>query len=349
VGARAAARLKHPNIQTIYFLGRDPATLLDFVVMEYLPGGTLGSRISKHRPAVAEAISYFSSICGAVDFAHQHGVIHRDLKPANIMFDSYGKLIVTDFDLARVTGEISRTVAGQTMGTILYMSPEQARGDEITPAADIYSLGVILFELMTNRWPFMDNNPMEILKGHLKLPPPIPSSFNPNVPPHIDSAVLRALAKSPAERFQSAWELACAAANQQFSPTGQPITPVPGDSEPVVNQFEKTLYVPSQASVKILNGPQANQQYTIEKGASLGYGRKKNDIHINDDFASRAHARIDRTETGYVMMDLKSTNGTKLNSQPIAPYTPAALKNGDQIEIGDTLLLFELASHLALA
>lgn len=338
VGARASARLKHPNIQTVHYLGRDPATQVDFVVMEYLPGGTLRQRIAINPLPLNDALATFTTICDAVDFAHQHGIIHRDLKPDNVMYDADNKLVVTDFDLARITGEASHTMAGQAMGTLLYISPEQARGDDITHATDIYSLGVILFELVTGRWPFMGKNEIEILNGHLKLPPPLPSEFNSDIPPHVDAAVERALAKSPLDRFEAAWQLACAANNRLYTPRGTPIT----QSDPAPTPLPETIYVPRSASLRALNGKQAGQKFDIGKGVSIGYGRKKNDIHIDDDYASRAHARVDRSERGYVVMDLKSTNGTKVNGQKIEPYNAVALNAGDQIEIGETLLVFEV-------
>lgn len=338
VGARAAARLKHPNLQTVHYLGRDPATLVDFVVMEYLPGGTLRQRIALKPLPLAEALATFTTICDAVDFAHQHGIIHRDLKPDNVMYDADGKLVVTDFDLARITGEAGRTMAGQAMGALLYISPEQARGDDVTHATDIYALGVILFELITGRWPFMGKNEMEILKGHLQQPPPLPSEFNADAPPHVDEAVLRALAKSPSDRFGTAWELACAANNRPCAPRGAPTT----QSDPAPTPVPATIYVPRNASLRVVNGPLAGQRFDIGKGVSIGFGKKKNDIHLPDDYASRAHARVDQTERGYAVMDLKSANGTKVNGQKIEPYNPVVLSANDQIEIGETLLAFEV-------
>ncbi len=342
VGARAAARLKHPNIQTVHYLGRDPASQQDFVVMEYLSGGTLRQRIALGALPIDEALSIFTTTCSAVDFAHRHGVIHRDLKPDNVMFDADGKLVVTDFDLARVTGEARHTVAGQMMGSLLYISPEQARGDDITPATDIYSLGVILFELMTGRWPFMSANPMEVLRGHLQQPPPLASELNPALPAHVDRAIERALAKSPTDRFETAWQLACAAINQTYTPQGKPPAKPISDSDfNVVTPPLKTIFVLPPGRVRVLNGPLAGQQFSLGNGVSIGYGKKKNDIHLADDYVSRAHARLDRSETGYALMDLRSTNGTKLNGKPVEPYTATPLNAGDQIEIGETRLIFE--------
>ena len=344
IGARAAARLRHPNIQTVHFLGRDPVSQIDFVVMEYLAGGTLRQRINYGRLPMAEALATFSTICAALDFAHKRGVIHRDLKPDNIMFDADGRLVVTDFDLARISGESRHTGAGQTLGTLHYISPEQVRGEDVDPTADIYSLGVMLFELTTGRWPFIGENVSDIINGHLYLPPPKPSEFNPNVPAHIDEVVLRALAKLPVERFQSALELATAATGQPvpLQPPA-PIAATPPDSlRPTRPVAAAAPPQTPQATLRVLHGKQAGQQFAIGAGVSIGYGKKKNDIHFDDEYVSRAHARIDRQGDVYEVMDLRSTNGTKVNGRKIEPYVPVALSAGDQIEVGSTLLALEV-------
>jgi serine/threonine protein kinase len=344
VGARAAARLRHPNIQAIYYLGRDPAAQVDFVVMEYLSGGTLRQKITFGPLAPGEALATFTTICDAVDFAHRNGVIHRDLKPDNIMYDASGKLVVTDFDLARVTGQARRTAVGQTFGTLLYLSPEQALGEEVDHTADIYSLGVMLFELLTGRWPFMGADDLEILDGHLNKPPPRPSSLNPAVPPYLDEAVLGALEKKPAGRFQSAHELADAA-NARGS---QPVIPVPphvSEAEVVASVVPTRVGTKPQrrAALRIVKGALAGQCLTLGPGTAIGYGRKKNDLHLDDEYVSRAHARIDRQADTYQLMDLKSKNGTKVNGTRLEPYAPLPLANGDTLEMGDTVLVFEMS------
>jgi serine/threonine protein kinase len=344
VGARAAAKLRHPNIQSVYFLGRDPAQQVDFVVMEYLPGGTLRQKITFGLLPTREALATFTTICDAVGFAHQNGVIHRDLKPDNIMYDAGGKLVVTDFDLARVTGEARRTMVGQTFGTLLYLSPEQALGEEVDHTADIYSLGVMLFELVTGRWPFTGQNDLDILNGHLNLAPPKPSTFNARVTPSIDEAVLRALAKKPAERFQTARELAAAAVGQRSQTGGLPV-PRSLTTAEILASMQPTAVAAKperHAALKIIKGTQAGLKYLLGQGTAIGYGKKKNDLHLEDDYASRAHARIDRQEGEYQLMDLKSKNGTKVNGRRLEPYTPQTLVSGDQIEMGDTLLVFEI-------
>jgi serine/threonine protein kinase len=345
VGARAAAKLRHPNIQSVYYLGRDPVQQVDFVVMEYLPGGTLRQKITFGLLPAREALATFTTICDAVGFAHQNGVIHRDLKPDNIMYDAAGKLVVTDFDLARVTGEARRTKIGQTFGTLLYLSPEQALGEEVDHTADIYSLGVMLFELVTGRWPFSGESDLDILNGHLNLDPPRPSTFNPRVPPGIDEAVVRALAKKPAQRFQTARELAAAACGQASQAGGPPVPRSATEAE-ILASMQPTIVAGKpdrRALLKIIKGAQAGLKYALGNGTAIGFGKKKNDLHLDDDFVSRAHARIDRQEGDYVLMDLKSKNGTKVNGRRLESYSPYPLSTGDQIEMGDTVLVFEMA------
>jgi serine/threonine-protein kinase len=328
----------------VYYLGRDPATQVNFVVMEHLPGGSLRQRLAFGRLPLSEALPTFTTICRAVDFAHRHGVIHRDLKPDNVMYDADGKLIVTDFDLARVKGEDRLTQAGSTMGTIYYMPPEQVSGDEVDHTSDIYSLGVMLFEMLTGRWPFTGEKPVEILEGHMHKPPPRPSAFNPQVPAHMDEAVLRALEKAPRDRFQSALELAAAANGQPYTPPHRPAPPDEVKSnDPLPLRETVSLTPPSpppQAALRVVKGAQAGQTFAIGAGVSIGFGQK-NDIRLSDDFASRAHARVDQRGQAYQIQDLKSRNGTTVNGQKIEPYTPVALKPGDEIEVGDTVLVFE--------
>jgi serine/threonine protein kinase len=359
IGARAAARLRHHNVQLIYYMGRDPVSQLDFVVMEYLPGGTLRQRLAAQKMPLAEALPTFTNIASAVEFAHQHGVIHRDLKPDNIMYGSDGRLVVTDFDLAHVSGEAGHTQAGQMVGTLAYTSPEQIMGTEVTPSTDIYSLGILLFELVTGQHPFavtqaqraqrwgdlppdlVTNPQTDMLRAHLTLHPPAPSRVNPNVPKHVDEAVLRALGKTPAERFGSAWEMTCAVNQQPYS---TPASPPPAPSEPEVHTPapDSTIRKMQRAMLRVVSGDQAGQVFAIGQGLSLGNNKAKNDIALSDAYASRAHARVDRQGLTYQVMDLGSANGTTVNGKRLAPRTPVVLSPGDQIEIGYTVLVFEV-------
>ena len=426
-GARAAARLHHPNIQLVYYMGRDSTAQVDFVAMEYLPGGTLRQRLAAQKMPLSEALATFTTMCSAMEFAHQHGIIHRDLKPENIMYTSDSRLVITDFDLAVVSGGERRTIAGQMLGTIAYSSPEQIMGDEVTCASDIYSLGIMLFELVTGHHPFsvaqmrraqrwgnlptdVRNNPqIDLLQAQLSLMPPPPSEVNAAVPKHVDAALLKAMAKAPADRYQSAWELACAVNQQPYAaPAAPPCAPArepdapatpakpivaaappasappaaktppaampssvsvpPAAAAPPVTptsppaaisqvqappaeahspRADATLRQVQKPALRVLNGPQAGQVFLVGNGLSLGNNKAKNDIALDDSYASRAHARLERQGYSYIVTDLGSANGTKVNGKRIAAHTPIAVTLGDQIEVGYTVMQFEMNSPTA--
>ncbi|MEK7278281.1 MAG: FHA domain-containing serine/threonine-protein kinase [Chloroflexota bacterium] len=333
-GAKAAAQLRHAHIQQVYYQGIDTASDTPFVAMEYLPGGDLRARIGQL--GLDQALVIFADVCAAVGYAHDHGVVHRDLKPDNVMFNARGEVVVTDFDLARMEGAAGRTVAGQAMGTLQYLSPEQARGDPIDQATDIYALGVILFELVTGTWPFASKNPADILRAHFEAPPPRASGLNPAVPSHVDAAVQRAMAKSPKERFQHAGDLAAAALGRAAEPA--PAAPPAPDDEYLPTMLEKKRKTPS---LEILDGALAGKKFALGAATTLGYS-SENTITLPDEYASGLHARIDREADTCLLRDLKSTNGTRLNGIDLAPDAPRALQPGDVIEIGDTHLRFVL-------
>ena len=152
------------------------------------------------------AIEYARQILSALRFAHRHGIVHRDIKPHNVLVDREGRVKVTDFGIARA-GTSQMTETGSIVGTAQYLSPEQARGGEVDPRSDLYSLGVVLYELLTGKTPFDGDTPVEIAMKHLSNAPKPPSELRPDIPPELDMVVLRALAKDPDDRYQSADEM----------------------------------------------------------------------------------------------------------------------------------------------
>jgi len=203
--AKNAAALNHPNIVSIYDRGEAEDTY--YIAMEFLDGRTLKELIVGRGAApINVAIEYARQILSALRFAHRHGIVHRDIKPHNVLVDGEGRVKVTDFGIARA-GTSQMTETGSIVGTAQYLSPEQAKGGEVDPRSDLYSLGVVLYELLTGKTPFDGETPVEIAMKHLSTTPQPPSKLRPDVPRELDMVVMRALAKNPDERYQSADEM----------------------------------------------------------------------------------------------------------------------------------------------
>jgi serine/threonine-protein kinase len=198
--AQSAAGLQHPNVVSIFDRGEFRDTY--FIAMEYVDGPQL-KQLVKGGMGVSDAIDFTRQILNAARFAHKKGIIHRDLKPQNVLIDEDGRARVADFGIAR--GESSDiTGTGSVMGTAQYLSPEQAQGKETTPASDIYSIGVILYEALTGRVPFEGDSAVAVALKQVSEAPRRPSNVNPKVPPALDAVVMRALAKDPDARFKDA-------------------------------------------------------------------------------------------------------------------------------------------------
>jgi eukaryotic-like serine/threonine-protein kinase len=203
--AKNAAGLSHPNIVSIYDRGEAEGTY--YIAMEFLDGRSLKELIVARGPApVKIAVDYARQILAAVGAAHRHGIVHRDIKPHNVLVGGEGRLKVTDFGIAR-SGASQMTEVGSIIGTAQYLSPEQARGAPVDQTSDLYSVGVVLYEMLTGQVPFTGDTPLEIAMKHLSEVPTPPSELRPEVPHDLDSVVLRALAKEPGERYQSAEEM----------------------------------------------------------------------------------------------------------------------------------------------
>src|SRR6059058_5138542 len=203
--AKNAAGLSHPNIVSIYDRGEVEGTY--YIVMEYLEGRSVKELIVSRGPApINVAIDYARQILGALRFAHRNSIVHRDIKPHNVLVDGDGRLKVTDFGIARA-GASEMTEAGSIIGTAQYLSPEQAKGAPVDQTSDLYSIGVVLYELLTGVVPFSGDTPVEIAMKHLSSPVEPPSAKRADVPRDLDLVVLRALAKDPGDRYHSAEEM----------------------------------------------------------------------------------------------------------------------------------------------
>ncbi len=203
--AQAAANLSHPSIVNIYDWGRDDDTY--YIVMEYVRGTDLKSLIEQQGPLdPLVAAEYASQVCAALAVAHGYDIIHRDIKPHNIVLTPDGQIKVMDFGIARA-GNTTMTQTGSVLGTAQYVSPEQAQGRPLTPASDLYSLGVTLYELVTGRVPFEADTPVAIALKHVNEAPVPPRRIRPSIPAALEAVIMRALEKDPARRYQSATEM----------------------------------------------------------------------------------------------------------------------------------------------
>jgi eukaryotic-like serine/threonine-protein kinase len=204
--AQHAAGLSHPNIVSIYDRGEAEGTY--YIAMEYVEGRTLKELLVARGPSpLGIAIDYTRQILSALRFAHRNGIVHRDIKPHNVIVDGEGRVKVMDFGIARAGAASQMTEAGSIIGTAQYLSPEQARGAPVDGTSDLYSTGIVLYELLTGTVPFSGDTPVEIAMKHLSQVPDPPSTHRPEVPRDLDYVALRALAKDPSDRYHSAEEM----------------------------------------------------------------------------------------------------------------------------------------------
>jgi serine/threonine-protein kinase len=223
--ASSAAGLSHPNVVAVFDRGEWDGTY--YIAMEYLPGRSLKAVVREHGPlAPSDAIDIVVQILLALRFAHRRGIIHRDIKPHNVILDEEGRAKVTDFGIARA-GASDMTMTGSIMGTVQYLSPEQAQGHPVTEASDIYAVGVVLYELLTGSVPFEGESAVTIALKQVSVQPTPPSHLNPQVSPALDAVVMRTLAKNPAQRFAGAGELIAALQQARAGIAPAPPDPVP--------------------------------------------------------------------------------------------------------------------------
>ncbi|SMG48323.1 Stk1 family PASTA domain-containing Ser/Thr kinase [Agreia pratensis] len=241
--AQAASRMAHPTIVRVFDAGeekvREPGGfegVVPFIVMEYVEGRLLKDIIKEGPVAPAEAIRITEGILTALEYSHRAGVVHRDIKPGNIMLTTSGQVKVMDFGIARAISDSSATVAQTTaiLGTAQYFSPEQARGESVDARTDLYSTGVVLFELLTGQAPFRGDTPVAVAYQHVSETPPVPSSINPSISPAIDRVVLHALTKDRFSRFQSSAEFR---SDLQVAGAGK----IPS-KRPPVEDFQSSLF-----------------------------------------------------------------------------------------------------------
>jgi serine/threonine protein kinase len=351
--AKALAKMAHANIVKVYDYGDQDGML--YLVMEFLPGGTLKQRLGK-------PISYHESstilipVARALGYAHKHKVIHRDVKPTNILFDEAGDPVISDFGIAKVIAEGmpdgNLTGTGAGIGTPDYMAPEQGLGGKIDHRADIYALGVVLFEMLTGRKPFVSDNPMAVMIKHVSAAFPHPSQVIPELAGPIEEMLLKTTQKNPDDRFQSMEdfaaemeklanfyegkleEVAKSSVDQPFSKSQLPPTAQrPSAPQPLKTEIIPPPSRPGAWQIIITSGSLSGTSHLLGEKCSIGRS-KENDIQVADTNSSRNHAIIEKVSAGFLLTDLKSTNGTTLNGKKISK--PTLLNPGDKLIIGDT-------------
>jgi serine/threonine protein kinase len=227
--AQSAASLNHPAIVAVYDTGEDyiGGISLPFIVMEYVDGSTLRDLLHSGRKLLPErSLEITGGVLQALDYSHRNGIVHRDIKPANVMLTRGGAVKVMDFGIARAMGDAGMTMTqtAAVIGTAQYLSPEQAKGEQVDARSDLYSTGCLLYELLTGRPPFIGDSPVAVAYQHVREAPQPPSYYDPEVPPVVDAIVMKGLAKHPDERYQSADEMR---ADLERALDGRPVAAAP--------------------------------------------------------------------------------------------------------------------------
>lgn len=344
--ARAIAALRHPNILTIYDYGEVQGTA--YIVMEYVPGGSLKARLTGRPIPWPEVAGWIIPVGQALAYAHTQGIVHRDVKPANILLARPDWPLLADFGLVKLMDRPEGiTRPGVSIGTPAYLSPEQVMGESVDYRSDIYSLGVMLYELLTGRLPFRATTPVEAMLGRLQEPPLPPRLACPSLSPTLEAIILRALARNPNDRYPTMQAMVDDLLRVSPAPGGAPLAPPPAEERGTTIRLERLRAVTGPRLCILETGatiplPSASD---IVLGRSTSTPVAPPDVDLEPYGASmagisRRHARLLRRPGGWFLEDLQSTNGTFLNENRLPPDQPVPLSHGDLIRLGRLTLVF---------
>ncbi len=346
--AQAIAALRHRNILTIYGYGEEEGWA--YIVMEYVPGGSLADRIEPGQPfSWEQALTIIIPVSQALAFAHDHNIIHRDIKPANILMPQDDWPLLADFGLAKMEHTTSArpnlTMPGQVLGTMAYAAPEQIQEGEIDARIDIYSSGIVLYELLAGKLPFEGETSFDFLMARLTEPPLPLLEANPDVPPVFVPILDKALAQEPNDRYQSMVDFSddLIAVRYQLSRDGFP--PEPGTYEMGTKELQQTKVTLRlvTSGQQILTGSD-NQEVLIVGRTHKNYAP---DIDLGPHGGtkagvSRRHSRLLREDNQWYVEDLGSTNGTFVNGKRIEAHKKVTITKGDTLRFGQIDLEFSL-------
>jgi serine/threonine protein kinase len=321
--AITAANLRHPNIVVIFDVGAHEQ--FQYIVMEYLKGPTLQREIQEIGPLpAARVLRILGQLAGALDYAHEQRLVHRDVKPANIIVGACDHVTLTDFGLVKAARGSKITSEGAAMGTLRYMSPEQAMGRELDSRADVYSLGVVVYEMLVGETPFTGTTPYETLHCLIYKPPPPLTQRDPRIAPGVEGAVFRALSKEPDARYRTAGEFA------------QEIARAAGPGSGV--DMAITTGTLRREAILLLVTTDGRKFPVDRRGATIGRDAG-NDVVLPYRQVSRRHAQIQCSQADCTVMDMGSTNGTFVNGTLLRPRKRHPLRPGDQLGIGPVVLM----------